>query len=101
MSKDPEDMFLTSNNSIHYSKMKGAFLKFAREIDRSDFSRNDDNRTNLMETFDSYMFDKFGGPWSIFREKHFDDWALKDMIWDFRFENEEYDELLEEKYDRN
>lgn len=103
MSWEPRDrtgeMFRYTKNGVvcyDYKKIRGAMLKFVREVDRIEAATDGVTGPGFMAVFDEYMTQEFDESWADHREHTLDDPVMWRVVEGLYGSNEEFRELADD-----
>lgn len=90
---------LTDNLNPDRGKIKGAMLKFAKEVDAVEAPSEEPNYEDAKEAFNLFMQDKFGNEWVLFLTEFLEPGQLRsDAEWMFN-NNDKYRALIGDKWE--
>lgn len=84
---------------IDFQKLRGACLKFARDVDKITGQEEDLNRDDLRSAFNKWMLDRLGKDWSKFISDRLSPGDLMDVVLYMYKNNDEFNQLVNEKYE--
>lgn len=91
--------FLQDDGSIGKNKIRGAMLKFAKDVDAIEVDSMKPGERGAREAFNLWMQDNFGNEWVLFITQYLDPGEFR-AISEAMFErNEEYRKLVEDKWE--
>jgi DNA modification methylase len=90
---------LEDDNTVNKAKIKGAMLKFAKEVDAIEVDSMQPDEKGAREAFNTWMLDKFGNTWVLFIQNFLDPGEFREMSKAMFGRNEEYRSIVEDKWE--